>query len=222
MKKYILWDLDGTILNTNDIIMDSWQAASVHVTGEKLDENVIMKTFGETIRFTVNKFWPDADADDTIAYYRKYQNDNLEGRVSLFEGVPELLAKLKEQGYSLSIVTSRTGATAMDYIERFDIGDFFDVIITCEDVDVHKPDPEPINRCLAKLVDVLGHEIPREECIMIGDTRFDVGCAKNAHVDSALVGWSHPIDEDELRELGLEPDYRFDKPMDVVTVLAEQ
>ena len=91
------------------------------------------------------------------------------------------------------------------------IEDYFDLVITCDDVKAHKPDPLPLIIALEKL----GAE--REEAIMIGDTRFDIGCANNAGVDSALAGWSKAFSEDDL--LKYTPAYKLENPMDLIKII---
>lgn len=218
-KKYILWDFDGTVLNSNNIIIDSWQATSLHYTGKKLPIEDVVATFGETIRYTARKFWPGVDVEEAITYYRNYQAENLEGNLSIFDGIKELLDGLKRDGISNSIVTSRLKETTLEYIDRYGLSDCFDVVITNDDCKTHKPDPEPVTKCIRKLEDIYECNISKDECIMIGDTRFDVGCAKNAGVDSALVGWSHNVDMEVLRETDTVPDYTFDRIEDVRLVL---
>ena len=81
-------------------------------------------------------------------------------------------------------------------MKELGIRDYFDVLITCDDTDKHKPDPTPLRMALEEL------SAKPEDAIMLGDTKFDIGCCNNAGVDSILVGWSHDIDENELKELG--------------------
>ena len=69
-------------------------------------------------------------------------------------------------------------------LEKYDLKDYFDVVVTAEDTKKHKPDPEPVNIALAKL------DSRPEHSLMLGDTMFDILCAKNAGVTSVLVGWS--------------------------------
>ena len=91
MKKYILWDLDGTLINTNEIIIESWKATANWLGGPVPSDREIMATFGETIRDTVKRFWPEADVEETIDYYRGYQEEHLVRMVKMFPGVYEAL-----------------------------------------------------------------------------------------------------------------------------------
>jgi len=212
-KKYIIFDFDGTLFDSNGIILDSWQAVFRHYTGAPGDEREIYRSFGETIRYTSHRFFPNEDVDETVALYRKYQEENYAGKIGLFDGIPELLDQLKDSGRSLSIVTSRTRKTSLEYIDSLDIRKYFDVLVTCDDTDAHKPDPKPLLIAL----DELGAD--KSESIMLGDTKFDIGCGNNAGVECALVGWSHDIDEAEMKSLGFRPDYRLQKPVDLLPLI---
>lgn len=212
-KKHIIFDFDGTIFNSNRVIVDSWQEVFRHYTGREGDVKEIYHTFGETIRFTVQKFFPEADVDEAVRIYRAYQQAHYEGLVGLFDGTREMMDQMRDAGHTLSVVTSRTKSTTLQYLEELGIQDYFDVLITCDDTDRHKPDPKPLLMALDAL-----HAKP-EEAIMLGDTKFDIGCCNNAGVDSILVGWSHDIDEKELKSLGYRPTYRVNTPEEVLDLI---
>ena len=86
-KKYIIWDFDGTIACTNDIIIESWQATFRHYLGHELPVREIEATFGETLMHTIAEKLPGEDTAEVMACYREYQNAHCEGRVYVFEGV---------------------------------------------------------------------------------------------------------------------------------------
>ena len=102
----------------------------------------------------------------------------------LFPGVVEVLRELKEKDIKTAIVTSRLRRTTMEGIEKFDLHDFFDTVVTMEDTKKHKPDAEPVFEALRRL------DIEAEKAIMVGDSKFDIMCARNAGVKSVLVDWS--------------------------------
>ena len=164
MKKYIVFDFDGTLLDTDQLIVDSWQAEVFkRFRGKEADENLILSTFGETVANTTKELFADEDADEVLAVYRGYQAEHSKGAYKLYPGIEELLGELKRRGYSLSIVTSRLGNTAMQYLGEMGIKDDFDVIITADDVTSHKPEPGPLLEALRRL------GAKREEAIMLGD-----------------------------------------------------
>lgn len=205
-KKYIIWDFDGTIANTNDVILASWQATYEHYLGYSLPVREIEATFGETLRHTIAEKIPDAPYEEVRDYYRAYQDAHCDGMVYVFDGVKELLAELKARGYRTGVATSRTANSLGRYLRDLGLEGFFDEIVTMEDVKEHKPHPESVNLLLKKL------GASPEEAVMLGDTKFDIGCANNAGVDSILVGWSHYVDEESMAADGFEPTFRISEP----------
>ena len=91
----------------------------------------------------------------------------------------------------MAMVTSRLKNTTYQGLEKYEIIDYFDVVVTADDTDKHKPDPTPIHIALEKLSST------PEESLMLGDTMFDILCAKNAGVKSVLVGWAMAVTEEE-------------------------
>ena len=222
-KKYIVFDFDGTLVNTNDIITASWQATFEHYLGHRKPVREIEATFGETLVYTVGRLIPDAPVDEVIEYYRAYQDAHREeGIVHVFEGINDLVEELRLRGYIIGIATSRTAYSLRNYLKQLGMEEDIDEVVTMEDVTRHKPDPESLNVCLAKLTGCDANRIPEDvlrESIMIGDTKFDIGCANNAGVDSVLVGWSHYVDEEDMRAHDFAPTYRIEKPADLLSII---
>src|SRR3712207_5983491 len=125
MKKHIVFDFDGTLLNTDRLIMDSWQAVFRNFTGKEASEDIILATFGETVAKTMNELFPNCDQEEGLRVYRGYQESHCDGAYSLYQGVVELIDELKERGYTTSIVTSRLGNTTMRYLDELSIKDKF-------------------------------------------------------------------------------------------------
>ncbi len=182
--KAVLFDFDGTIMDTNEVIINSWQHTFRSLTGKEADVNMLLGTFGEPLEISIDKMLPEFSRDDAMRIYREYQYCNFKGLISLFPGVVEVLRELKEKGIKTAIVTSRLRRTTMEGIEKFDLHDFFDTVVTMEDTKKHKPDAEPAFEALRRL------DIEAERAIMVGDSKFDIMCARNAGVKSVLVDWS--------------------------------
>lgn len=215
-KPYIIFDFDGTLACTNDIIVESWQATFEHYLGYVPERRKIEAMFGETIRYTIATNFPNETFDDVCGYYRAYQNAHSDGKVYVFDGIRELLDELHARGYKVGVATSRTGNSFWSYMKELGMEDDITVVVAAEDVSKHKPDPESVIVALEKL----GGSADRpEEAIMIGDTKFDIGSAMNAGVDSVLVGWSHYVDEEDMKAAGYEPTYRIAKPLDLLELI---
>ena len=223
MKKYVIFDFDGTLANTNGLVLDSWQETLRHYLGHELPERVIEATYGEVLVATMAKLIPGTEVDEAVEYFRAYQeahqNDDV---IYVFDGIRDLLVEIRRRGCLIGVGTSRTENTFQDYMKMLGMYDLVDEIITMNDVTRHKPDPETAEAVLRKLAAHDGREWSddlRTEAIFIGDTKYDIGCAQNAGIDSVLVGWSHYVDEEEMAELGFVPTYRINTPAELLELI---
>lgn len=216
MKKYVIFDFDGTIINTNDVIIASWEATFEHFLGNKESVPVIVSTFGETLEYTISQRFPEHDLSTVLKYYKDFQSEHCAEMVVLFDGIVELLEKLNNRGYKLAIATSRLSGSFREYMDGFELWGYFDACIVKEDVAHHKPHPES---CLVAL-EKLGAR--PEEAVMLGDTKFDIGCANNAGVDSVLVGWNPLVDAEKIIESGYYPTYIVNSTDELFDILDEE
>jgi len=208
----VLFDFDGTIMDTNNVILQSWQHTFRTVEGKERPEQEIIETFGEPLYVTMEKVLPQIPVEEGVNIYRSYHYDNFADLIEVFPGILELLEKLKAKGYKTGIVTSRLRHTTESGLKKYDVVQYFDAIVTCDDTDKHKPDPEPVNIALERL----GSK--PEEALMVGDSMFDILCAKNAGVKAALVSWALAVsDADKYGENA--PDYIIGKAEDLLDIL---
>lgn len=208
----ILFDFDGTVMDTNNVIINSWQHTYRTLENREEDVAKILSSFGEPLDITVKKVFPNVPADKAIAIYRSYHYDNFGELITVFPGMRDLLRELDDRDYKLGLVTSRLRKTTMEGLEKYGLADYFDVIITAEDTDKHKPDPAPVNIALEKL-----DSLP-EESLMLGDTMFDILCARNAGVRSVLVGWAMAITEEQKNGPDA-PDYTIETAAELLDLL---
>lgn len=211
--KAVLFDFDGTIMDTNNIILKSWHHAFKEIAGKEVEEATLLATFGEPLELTIKNFFggDEETVRKNISVYRNFHDDNFESEIDLFPGVYDMLFGLKKAGFKLALVTSRLGRTTYIGTEKFGIKEAFDVIVTADDCSRHKPDPEPVNIALERL------GVTAENAVMIGDTRLDMGCAKNAGVTAILVGWSMALAGGKDTDAGY--DYILKKPEDILELL---
>ena len=189
----VLFDFDGTVMNTNDVIIASWQHTFRTIDGKEREVSEIARTFGEPIVKTMKRLFPQVPVEESLKIYRSYQYDYFDDLVTLFPGMKELLVKLRKTGYKTGLVTSRMRNTTYRGLEKFELTDLFDAVVTCDDTNVHKPDPEPVFIALEKL------GTKPEKTVMLGDTMYDIMCANNAGVTSVLVGWAIAPTEEEIK-----------------------
>ncbi|MBU3181056.1 pyrophosphatase PpaX [Clostridium psychrophilum] len=181
--KNILFDLDGTLLDTNELIIQSFQYTYKKYLNKQVSREEIIKSFGEILKVTINRKFSE-NSEKAIKTYRRFQIDNFDKLIRIHDGVKEGVKELYSQGYKLGIVTSRLNNSAIRGLKHFGLIDYFESIITADDTEIHKPDPTPAFMALREL----GGK--PEETIFVGDTQFDVLCAKNAGIESVVVGWS--------------------------------
>ncbi len=179
----ILFDLDGTLLDTNELIIQSFQHTYQIHLNKRVNKEKIIKTFGEILKITLDRELGDAGVEG-IKTYRNFQVENFEKLIAIRSGVKEGVIALHRQGYKLGIVTSRLNDSAMRGLNHFELKDYFDSIIGSDSTDVHKPDPTP---ALMALKELGGKP---EETLLVGDSPYDILCGKNAGITSVLVGWS--------------------------------
>lgn len=180
----LIFDFDGTLMDTNNVIIQSWQQVYRKYTGHDGDMEYILSTFGEPLEESLMNAFPNVPVDESVNTYRTWHRENYWNMIDLFPGIPEMLKEAKFRGYKMGIATSRVAQTLYLGLEKYNLTDFFDDIVTVEEVTKHKPDPETIFKVLEKL------NTPPENAAMIGDSRLDMICAHNAGIKPILVGWS--------------------------------
>lgn len=213
MVKTIIFDFDGTLVNTNDVIVDAWQHTYRHYIGKEMPREYIEKSFGEPLLITMAREFPEVPPEESASIYRQRQSDMADEMVKLFPGIVDMLDALKAAGIKMGVVTSRTRETTLFYMNKFSIAHYFDGLVSCDDTSIHKPNPEPLLLGLEKL------GAKAEESIMVGDSTFDVKCANNAGVKAVLVGWRAKGGAEKLKECHI--DFEMAEPMDILKIIKE-
>lgn len=209
----VLFDFDGTIMDTNQVVLESWQHTFKIIEGRERSVEEIVKTFGEPLFITMAKLFPHMSVEESVGIYRSYLYEHYNEMIAPFPGMVDLVKEIKARGFKTGLVTSRVADTTISGLEQFGIMEYMDALVTFEDTDKHKPDPEPIHIALRKL------SSKPEEALMLGDTDFDLQCAKNAGVLPVLVGWQMAFTEEELKNLE-EPVHIIEKPMDIFEIIS--
>lgn len=189
--KAILFDYDGTVVDSNKVIMSSWQHMAHEFIGHDIPMELCIKTFGiplkEGMEFMAKEYGLPQDAqsiEKMTASYTSYQKEHSLGAYPDFPGMVDLIKKLYKDGFKLGIVTSRKKPSLFEGLELYDIKDCFMSIISDESTSVHKPLPDPALLCLKEL------GVDAKDAIMIGDSKYDIACGNNAGTDSCFVTWS--------------------------------
>ncbi len=212
MINTVLLDFDGTMMNTRDGIINSWKHLFQVLKGENPSEEILKNTFGEPLKVSLAKLFPEHSIDKCLEIYREYQKDHHGEMMVPFDGVVETVLALKAKGCKIGLVTSRLDISAEKGLEEAGMLQCFDSLITANKVEKHKPHPEPILKAMSQL------DSTKEETLMVGDTLFDLEAAKNAGVKSVLVGWSEDVTT--LEEAGpYKPDFVIEKASDLLDIV---
>ncbi|MGB8956382.1 MAG: pyrophosphatase PpaX [Tumebacillaceae bacterium] len=180
---YALFDLDGTILDTNELILSSFEhALNIHAPGQYARED-ILPHMGRALVDQMEFFAPGRGSE-VIPTYRKFNIEKHDELVVEFPHSQAVLRQLKEAGVKIGIVTSKIRLTAEMGLKLTGMHDLVDAIITIEDVEKHKPDPEPVQRALA----LLGGT--PSQAIMVGDSPYDIQAGQAAGTATVGVKWS--------------------------------
>ena len=204
--KHVIFDIDGTLTDTERAALISLADVIKAHTGRVVEP--------VDLRFALGI--PGVDAFKMIgfeeAHFAKYMAEWEAGlrafndEIDVFPGGRELVAALDAAGVKLGIVTSKTRDQYVKDFERFDVAARFPVSITADDSAEHKPSAGP----LLRYMELTG--ACREEMLYVGDSVYDMGCAKNAGVDFALAVWGAP-------DKSLEAKFRPQTPMDLFEMI---
>jgi pyrophosphatase PpaX len=215
MNKYdcILFDLDGTLIDSTPLIIESFKHTFLHHYILVMKDEDIIKFLGIPLIKPFTEMYPD-DVDELIKTYREFNEYNHDYYTGVFIGVPYMLEQCKNRGILLGVVTSKRRDLAMNGMKLFGLDDYMDVFVGFEDTRIHKPEGDPI----LKALETVGIK-DKEHVLYVGDSSYDVLCAKNAGVKSAAVtGWSY-IPDNEL--LVLEPDICLSNPLELLSYIEE-
>ena len=208
----VLFDFDGTLVNSNELIADSWRYTVMAMTGRGITDDEIRSTLGELLIDSLRRMMPGADAEQAMDIYRSYQHDRYLDGIALYDGAGEVLQKLKKAGYKTGLVTSRLKSSTERGLAHFGLDGLFDAVLTASDTDKFKPDPEP----LYIILDRLGSKA--EESIFVGDTVHDIEAGLSAGVVTALVDYSFALPPKKRKDAP-EPDIVIKDLMELLSLL---
>jgi pyrophosphatase PpaX len=194
----VLFDLDGTLIDSGPIILASMRHASLAVLGREPDEERVRAAIGGPGLVAQMRDLDPERVDELVDAYRAH-NEPLHDELEAFDDVLGLLPVLRSEGRRLGIVTAKRLATAGLALDRFPVlRETAEVVIGAEDTERHKPDPAPLLEAVRRL------GVDTAAAAYVGDSPFDVAAAKAAGMRAIAVGWGgiHP----DERLLHAEPD----------------
>jgi pyrophosphatase PpaX len=201
--KTILFDLDGTLIQTTEIILSTFRETFnrffPHIS---ISDQEMTAFLGQTL-FTTFGFYANTEEEVTeiVKYYREESNKKIEKGLQAYPTALETLAYFKKKGLSVGVVTSKMREIAIYHLDLTGLLPYIDGLIGYEDSKEHKPSPEPILNALALF------EAKRESTIYIGDHENDMISAKKAGVLTCAVTYSHRV----AALLAEQPDFVIDQ-----------
>ncbi|MCQ2914376.1 MAG: HAD-IA family hydrolase [Alphaproteobacteria bacterium] len=216
-KKYILFDLDGTLISSvPDICREINLFLSKNFQNAKsLDEKQVIKCIGDGARIMLQRSLNFANIKLNDEEYENllkkwlvhYENADMY-LTKPWPNCIETLSKLKATGHKLAVVTNKPKGPTKVILEKLELAKYFDVIVDADSLPERKPNPEPLLFAIKKMNGSL------EEAIMIGDSETDALAAKNANIPVVLFSFGYakiPFEE-------INPDYLLDDFSDLIDV----
>ena len=188
----MLFDLDGTLIDSIELILNSARHAFRGRPGRVPTDAEWLTGVGIPLATMFGRY--AADDDDLaslIAGYREYQMANHDRLVRAYDGVVGTLDRLREAAHPLGVVTSKSDALAARGLSHVGLGAHFEVIIGCDSCARHKPDPEPVQIALARI----GYA--PNEAVFVGDSVHDMAAGNAAGVTTIAALWG-PFDRATL------------------------
>lgn len=212
MKKLVIFDLDGTLLNT---IADLGDACNYALRTLGYSEHALATynyMVGNGVRKLIERAEPDADQETVerlLNLFRQYYDEHSTDHTVPYPGIPELLAKLHENGVAIAVATNKYQAAVDKIIPHFFPDIPFVAILGQTDDRPVKPDPSIVFAALNE------HPTPKADVLFVGDSAVDIETARRACVESVGVTWGfRPMSE--LR--GAYADHIVSDPAEILTI----
>lgn len=180
----VLFDLDGTLIDTIELIVSAAMNAFASRTGPSPSEAEIRDTIGRPLTTTFGPWLvDDNDLPFLISKYREYQLEHHDRLTSAYDGIVDAVAGLDAAGCAMGIVTSKVGFMAERALAHTGLAPYMRCIIASDSTTKHKPEPEPVLLALERLGSSAG------DAMYVGDSPYDMQAARAAGVHALGVAW---------------------------------
>jgi pyrophosphatase PpaX len=212
MARYavVLFDLDGTVIDSGGIILASMRHATREVLGRDFPDEELLRTVGGPGLEAQMRALDPERVDELVTVYRAH-NEPLHQELSCCAGMEDALERLRAEGRRLGVVTAKRRATVELAFEHVPLRHVFDTIVGGDETERHKPDPEPLLLAAERL------GASPEETVYVGDSPFDVRAGKAAGMGSVAVTWGRIHDRARLERE--EPDAIVDTAEELLAAI---
>jgi pyrophosphatase PpaX len=187
----VLFDLDGTVIDSGAIILASMRHAAKEVLGaEPPDELLMAAVGGPGLEAQMQALAPDR-VEELVTVYRAH-NEPLHEQLACCAGIDDLLVRLKDEGRRLGLVTAKRRVTVALAFDVLPLEHLFEAVVGGDETKRHKPDPEPLLLAAERM------EVDPGDCAYVGDSPFDIRAAKAAGMFAVAVTWGGIHDRAKL------------------------
>jgi len=181
----VIFDIDGTLVDSVDLIVASYQNAFRQVLGREGDETEIRTWIGQSLRDSLTRAFPGSPDQVAVATtaYLDWNEAHMPSCLKACAGMVELTADLAKAGIRLGAVTSKRAKNAAWSLELADLAETVPLLVTADETDRHKPDPAPLLLAAHKL------DVSPQQCVYVGDAATDIEAAQRAGMGSVAVTW---------------------------------
>jgi pyrophosphatase PpaX len=190
----ILFDLDGTLLDSIELIVAAFQHTTGRHLGRPIERGVVVPTIGRPLAAVLEELAPGR-GETLFVSYEEYLHLHHDRLARLYPDSAAVLIELRARGYPLGIVTSKRRRVAQLAFDLTGLDRLVDLILCVEDTPRGKPAPDPLLAAAARL------DLPPGDCLYVGDSRHDLESAAAAGMPSAAALWG-PNDPALLAALG--------------------
>ncbi len=194
-----IFDIDGTLTSTNELIFATFNHVAEKYLNKTLSNEEIISLFGPTEDEILLDWMGDKFVEARQDYFEFYEA-NHKKMADIYPGIIEILDLIKKEGLPISIYTGKGRKTSEITLKKIGVFEYFDMIITGDDILKSKPSPEGIDKFIDKF------KLQKDKVLMIGDSPVDIETARNAGIKVASVLWDSYAKEKVLQ---LKSDYFF-------------
>ncbi|MBQ4389110.1 MAG: HAD family hydrolase [Bacteroidales bacterium] len=199
MTRLLIFDFDGTLADTHELIIQTNQEAMRRMGFPVLEDLVISRTIGLPLEEGILTMFPQLAREDLPAWVKTYRTifDELKTKIipGLFPHVKETLEALHARGYVLTVASSRLSLSLNDFLRDMGIAPFFSYVLGADNVSAAKPDPEPVLKTLRDL------HFRADEALVVGDMPVDILMGKRAGAFTCGVTYGNS-DREALKKAG--------------------
>jgi len=211
VRDTLLFDLDGTLIDSIPLIVASFRHTLQTHLGEAPSDAALVRGIGTPLRTQLGLYSSDPEVVERLFWtYKAHNEAHHDADVRAFDGVAEGLEALRRAGRRLGVVTSKSRAMALRGLAVTGLAEHFELVVALEDSTAHKPDPTPLLHALERMGQ------PVERAVYVGDSPHDLLAGRRAGVVTAAAAWG-PFDHDTLRAEA--PDLWLDAPTQLLRLL---